>query len=71
MIASLETLSNIQTEAKKIAFLIQNETNAWDITARKLVENGRFTYQKWYEDQSITDQKIVDDAINVFAESNG
>lgn len=53
----------VKERAKKISMLVQNEINAWDITARKLVENGRFVYQKWYENQSAEDDKIVDEAI--------
>lgn len=64
LLGGVEVLNQpVKERAKKIAFLIQNETNAWDITARKLVENGRFTYQKWYENQTANDIKIVDDAI--------
>lgn len=56
---------NVRERAKQISFLVQNEFNAWDITARKLVENGRFVYQKWYENQSAEDEKIVDEAIEI------
>lgn len=49
--------------ARTIAFLIQNETNVWDITGRRLVENGRYAYQKWYQTQTQEDKEIVDRVI--------
>lgn len=50
-------------KAKQLSYLVQNETNAWEITGRKLVENGRFAHQKWYENQTAEDSKIVDEAL--------
>lgn len=54
---------SIKERAKQISLLVQNEVNVWNISARKLVENGRFIHQKWYENQSAEDDKIVDEAI--------
>lgn len=49
--------------AKNVAFLVQNETHAWEITGRRLVENGRFVHQKWYENTTEKDSQIVDKVI--------
>lgn len=59
---NLQTIS-VKERAKKISMLVQNETNVWEISARKLVENGRFVHQRWYETQSDEDNKIVDEVI--------
>lgn len=57
------SLLNARNRAKQISLLVQNETNVWEITARKLVENGRYAHQKWYQDQTPEDTRIVDNAI--------
>lgn len=53
--------------AKQLSHLVQNETNAWEITARKLVENGRYAHQKWYENLTEQDSKIVDEVLESLA----
>lgn len=64
MLGGREILTQSAKEkAMQLSFLVQNETNAWEITARKLVENGRYPYQKWYESQTAEDSKIVDEAL--------
>ncbi len=64
MLGGREILTQSAKEkAKQLSFLVQNETNAWEITARKLVENGRYAHQKWYENQTAEDSKIVDEVL--------
>lgn len=62
--SNLKDLS-VKERARKISFLVQKEENAWDITGRKLVENGRFVYEKWYAGLSKNDVCIVDQVINL------
>lgn len=54
---------NPKQTAKQISFLVQNENNVWDISVRNLVEAGRYVHQKWYEVNSESDEKAVDEAI--------
>lgn len=57
-----EDINQLSTKevAKKLAFLPQSSTIPEGITVRKLVEQGRYPYQKWYQTSSSEDQKIVE-----------
>ena len=46
--------------AKKLAFLPQSSTIPDGITVRKLVEQGRYPYQKWYQSSSEEDKEIIE-----------
>lgn len=60
-----EDINQLSTKevAKKLAFLPQSSTVPEGITVRKLVEQGRYPYQKWYQTASDRDQKIVEKAM--------
>ncbi|TDO86430.1 iron complex transport system ATP-binding protein [Halanaerobium saccharolyticum] len=49
--------------AKEMAFLPQSSTIPEGITVRKLVEQGRYPYQKWYQKLSQEDKEIVEKAL--------
>lgn len=60
-----KNINQISTKkvAKKLAFLPQSSDIPEGITVRKLVEQGRYPYQKWYQKLSEKDHKIVQQAL--------
>lgn len=50
--------------AKKLAILPQSSTIPDGITVRKLVEQGRYPYQKWYQNSSKKDEEIVEKVLS-------
>lgn len=56
--------------AKIIAVLPQRHTVPPDFKVRELVSYGRVPYQKWYQQNSTEDEKIVDWAMNMTGVTN-
>lgn len=47
-------------KAQIISYLVQKETNIWDISVQKLVESGLYPHQKWYETSiSSQDESLI------------
>ncbi len=46
--------------AKDISYLVQEETSVWNLTAKEIVEEGRFVHKKWFEDYSKSDERLVE-----------
>lgn len=56
--------------AQKISYLVQNESNIWDISVKQLIEEGRFAHHKWFENNDSKDSEVVNEAVKLLKLEN-
>lgn len=65
----IKTLSRKET-AKRIAFLVQSEKNAWDVTVRDVIETGRYAHRDPLQTHTGEDETRIDEVMALLSLKN-